>query len=387
MRQRVLRVLAWLLGSVIAAVLLLAGAIRLDQYHLRNQAERLLSDVRSLELRSSAYADARHVIDRWSDEARQPGPCRADWCDAEISLDSFAWGHSAFLAKHQTLIDLYRRIGGRPAHVSASIRVRNNIIWGKSFSETVESRCSGEPFRERFCLTLIGTIRTEAPRRPRFSHPEYEIGGPSGCEGCIAGWVKFTPYANPADVWRLSDINLSCITRWHPCETQADILPSVWKELATQKASERSGTTICSTELALALSRDSERVAAGRLQEPVRGQLGSAAKLEIDEEMKPARLSPEIHAYLNRMHEYWISAPIFAARTSGRYIAFFRTPEDWPQDCMIPVTDGNLRVVREGVAEDWSDRLDPVYLPVGGISPPHIEVRQQLSLPRLPWGL
>jgi hypothetical protein len=42
-------------------------------------------------------------------------------------------------------------------------------------------------------------------------HPNYEIGRPGGCEVCVYGWVKFTPYARREDVHRLMELNFACL--------------------------------------------------------------------------------------------------------------------------------------------------------------------------------
>jgi hypothetical protein len=61
-------------------------------------------------------------------------------------------------------------------------------------------------------------------------HPNYLISRPGGCEICISGYVHFTPYADPGDIRRLMQLNLSCLTRIHPCLDQNDIMPAAWKQ-------------------------------------------------------------------------------------------------------------------------------------------------------------
>jgi hypothetical protein len=46
----------------------------------------------------------------------------------------------------------------------------------------------------------------------------------------VEGHVLFTPHTAHEDVRRLMDFDLSCLTRWLPCGTQADILPSAWAQ-------------------------------------------------------------------------------------------------------------------------------------------------------------
>jgi hypothetical protein len=97
MRRRILRLSAWLLSVAVLIVGLLAGAIRLDQYVLRWRGERLQSEIRSLELRKSTYADARQLEQRWFGDAKE-GVCRPSWCDLQIFLGNVANRHIEFLA-------------------------------------------------------------------------------------------------------------------------------------------------------------------------------------------------------------------------------------------------------------------------------------------------
>jgi hypothetical protein len=71
MCKKIVRILAWFLAAVLASILLLAAAIRVDQYVLRYRAERLQSDIRSLELRKSTFADARRLEGRWFDNTKE----------------------------------------------------------------------------------------------------------------------------------------------------------------------------------------------------------------------------------------------------------------------------------------------------------------------------
>jgi hypothetical protein len=82
-----------------------------------------------------------------------------------------------------------------------------------------------------------------------------------------------------------------------------------------------------------------------------------------------------MHEYLDRMREPSIPGATFPVRAGDRYIAFFRTPEDEPLNFLTPETPANLRIVLEGVAEDWSDRVTPEHFPVGTIKPPHVDIR------------
>src|SRR3954453_18631427 len=90
MRQTrtMLRLLAWVIAGLVVAVLIPAGAIRVDQYLLRRKAERLLADLKSLEMRKSTYHDARQVIDRWKDSIGQEGSCQPSRCATKENIEA-----------------------------------------------------------------------------------------------------------------------------------------------------------------------------------------------------------------------------------------------------------------------------------------------------------
>lgn len=65
--RKILRAGGWVISGLCGIILISAAAIRVDQYLLRRDAERLLSDLKSLEMRKSTYQDASLVIDRWKE--------------------------------------------------------------------------------------------------------------------------------------------------------------------------------------------------------------------------------------------------------------------------------------------------------------------------------
>src|SRR5260370_15832265 len=131
--------------------------------------------------------------------------------------------------------------GGHPARVTAKILVRDGTVWGKDFSVWIESY--GHPvgwsgnWRSEF--TLIASAYTVSRFERHFFgpidsqlmlHPYYSIGRPSGCTICVEGWAIFTPYVAPSDVYRLTQMDIYCITRRRTCLYQSDILPVAWAQ-------------------------------------------------------------------------------------------------------------------------------------------------------------
>ena len=371
MGSRILRVLSWIIGSLCLAVLALSLAIHADQYLLRRRAERLQSDIRSLDLRKSTYADARKVIDRWWDDAREQGPCRADWCDVEITLNRNAWRLWSYPS---WLITGYLWLGGHSAMIIAAVRVRNGIVVGKDIKGYVTGVC-GRDGDVLFCRMMIGQARTETRlgearagmrRIVDVRHPEYTFFSPSGCEGCIDAEVIFSPYANSSDVRRLTGINFACITRWAPCENEGDILPTAWRE-AKSEGAPPAHIASCS-ETIRALTRDLGCVPLATVTDAT--DTGEGLQLTIRWENKCALEMLENQntlAGLNREPRI---------RKGDRLLVFEERLSSTSEPCaVVPATEENLRAAQQGVSENFYDPPPPLNLPVGSINPPRVEVR------------
>jgi hypothetical protein len=74
MGRKVRQLLSWVAAVFCLSVHLLIAGTRLDNYALQRRAERLLVDIRSLELRRSTFSDAQSVADRWISEEEQKDP-------------------------------------------------------------------------------------------------------------------------------------------------------------------------------------------------------------------------------------------------------------------------------------------------------------------------
>lgn len=269
--RRVRKLLIWTFGGVCAAVLLTLTFTQLDQRAFRRRAERLLAGIDALELRKTAWESAEQEFQRWGAAAKQDPQCTPRECSLEVTLNDFVLSHvygsdwptriDDYLRYRlklgaqsrplesglEKLIDLSLRVGVRPASVTGRIGMRDGIVWEKGFSTHIEvlsppRRCSDGG---RCPYTLIASSYTvpQLPQQGRVLfaddleiHPQYTIGRPSGCMGCVAVWAKFTAYADTADVHRLLQFNLSCLTAWHACLYEPDIMPVVWAEHEADRA-------------------------------------------------------------------------------------------------------------------------------------------------------
>ncbi|HEY2460953.1 MAG TPA: hypothetical protein VGI16_09100 [Candidatus Acidoferrum sp.] len=161
--------------------------------------------------------------------------------------DYFRWrlklsyDEGPFVRMEQEMLDAYLRTGGHPARIIANIDMRDGTVWSKGFSLRIETY--GHPIYWSGNCQLEFGLFADARTVPEFPcdpcdlfypqlaiHPTYRIGRPGGCTICVKGWTEFTPYADPADVKRLMQLNLSCLTQWRPCTTQAEIMPAAWSQ-------------------------------------------------------------------------------------------------------------------------------------------------------------
>jgi hypothetical protein len=362
MRGRLRRYLIRFVSTVGVTVFLLAGAIRLEQHLLRLRAERLLSEIRSLELRRSTFSDAQRMINEWTSNVRDSGPCRQEWCDVEITLNRNIQDRMDFLWKHPTLTTGYRWLGGRAAMITASIRVRKNLIIGKAIDEYVDGECGRDDRGQIFCVTMMGHVGIRNHGWVSSLHPEYDFWTPSACEICVDATVTFTPYADPEDIRRLTDLNFACITNWHPCETQQDILPSAWKELMSEKDAFRQMERACTPGIIRVISRDLRKIPFAQIILAETANTKTTIRLRMEGEIDP--LAP-----LPRSHDYSYEIPDSTFRAGERVLAFGRA-------CLpVPATEENIRLAEEGVAEAAIDPVDHTLLPFGNINPPHIKMQ------------
>ncbi len=179
----------------------------------------------------------------------------------------------------RALFDMYHtymRVGGRPARIVVGIGMRDGILWSKSISVGIETYASNGPWTASDGSRVEYTLFARAQSVSRFSfyetglynpqlalHPDYAIGLPGGCEICVMGWVKFTPYAASADVYRLTRFNLSCLTRWNPCLDQNDIMPIAWSQYLAEgeRMNATSRLNSCPTSTVQMVGRDSAHIA------------------------------------------------------------------------------------------------------------------------------
>jgi hypothetical protein len=389
MRSRILIVLRY--SAILLAALLLAlfAFIQVQQRLFRHRAQLLLNDIQALQLHPGTFADLERLQQHWGAFGRYDGTCTAQHCDYMIELDGDGvepprWlmniGQSRWVERSCELL------GGRGFGVLGSIVVHDDHMVLESFRVVLDvpphkgpNEYEGESYDGEYALWA--DIRSASRL---FLHGEmnetelkrgYEIGRPGACEGCMEGWVHFTEQTNPADIKRLGNINLDCLTRFSPCVDLDDLLPATWSEYRREHSqnSEWSYKTRCSLPPAL-FAREADNailveVLRLHLPEYPGGERTLGAKVRIIERLKNAvGKTPGSTADFDYAPESIYPIPGASKDGSRKLVIGSRVIVLYPQPfhgqspdlidpmfcSLIPLTDATLQSVREGIAMDPS---------------------------------
>jgi hypothetical protein len=264
----------YLLFSAVGAgvvLFLIFLASQVEQRLFRSRAELLLSQVQSLELRKTPWPEAQNQLKRWAEKSKFNDECNEIECSIEITLfepvygfayrslifahldDYLRWrlklsySEGPFVRMESVFFHGYMLMGGRPARITANVGMRNGIVWSKGFSVDIQTYWHITPASDTNRWLDFGLIaNTRSVPQLDFSgqnwvdpqltlHPNYLISRPGGCDNCVEGYVHFTPYADPVDIHRLMQLNLSCLTQLRPCLDQSDIMPAAWKQYLAER--------------------------------------------------------------------------------------------------------------------------------------------------------
>lgn len=220
-------------------VFCLIASIHIEQCILRRRAERLLTDIRSLQTHKTTFGDVQSFGQKWGKLTHWDQMCTAQSCGIEVLWVDF------FNSKH--LLDLPPNVqhwlilaGLRHQQVFADLQVENGTLTKGYFHVTVEAPGYWDT-GQWWDYGLIGSAgwapNILADRQIPPEHPPYAVTMPSGCEVCKAIGFVFDPSLDSATVSRLMQFDLSCLTRWiRPCRTEADIMPNAWAQVEADRA-------------------------------------------------------------------------------------------------------------------------------------------------------
>jgi hypothetical protein len=181
------------------------------------------------------------------------------------------------------------------------------------------------------------------------------------------GWVKFTPYAAPEDVYRLMQLNLSCLTRWHPCVTQSDIMPAAWVQYLAERSQVNQSEEIpaCSPTIMEILGRDSANIATGEVVRYHENVYSEGYDRIVATVRVLDRLKGTVSWNVGETRDVTLVSGTLCAeekvRVGSRLIFYggwdhsnevqFDPKKPWP---VILMTNINLNLFRRGIDQDYS---------------------------------
>ena len=213
--------------------------IQIEQHLLRRRAERLLSDIRSLDIGRATLSDAQNLSRKWKPFAHFKGNCTEAACTLEISWQDFYFRNLGLFIRLNRLNILhpFMLAGGRPEQITARVSVEKGLVSGKGFYVVlgVPAYQAAEGWWPDYALLADAysvSGFSGGGHQPSPQHPDFLVGRPGGCDGpCRQVYFIFSASADSATVNRFMQIDLSCLTRWiRPCRVEGDIMPAAWAQ-------------------------------------------------------------------------------------------------------------------------------------------------------------
>lgn len=366
--RRILQISAITLFVLVAGM---AAFVQIQQHILRWRAERLLADIRALQLGKSTWADAQRIIARWGAWGNYDGSCTQKRCSYKIVLKSFECPLCIYRP-----VQIIVSLATRDAYIEADLEVIDGIVWGKDFAVTLD--VLGNVFKLENGYGLLASARTvwrtaDFNRYISADHSDYVV-GQGHCTGCESVYSKFTPFVDPSISRNLMDFNLDCVTRLFECRDQVDIMPRVWRQVQAEERQLDAARAASPqyyrppTPSPEFLGRDRvnvviAEVVSTRIKEGSSGPI-PCATFRLDQQLKRATFWDP-----GQVEEEYLSPDIMTAAIGDggkliapgrRVILAFDNPYQIPGQQMIdlgdyealPLTEENLAAIRKGMLLD-----------------------------------
>lgn len=362
--------------SALCLIVLTFAVIQAQQWLLRWRAERLLADMRELQSKEGTWQDAQKIMIRWRLWGLGESFCAPQECFFYVRMsdlvDSLIRGDQYGPPRLPYLIWPSQLLGEKFTFVEASLRVKDGMLEESRFRMNFFGQDEG-------MARAVPTPDVLDYESERWQHPDYYAERHPGCKGCILFETGFTPFAGREKIHELTDFNFSCITRWSPCTTEADVMPSAWKlyqdELPRKAALEKAFND-CKIPLEF-FGRESHEIAIADVLSrqgsttPRRDNKGSSAKLRIVRTLK-GRMHWPMSKILTASGEdqgedvYWAGTPDLMAGNS--YILFGDVADGsvgenvfWLDVCgIVPHNEQNLISIQRGIAASLARHLPDI---------------------------
>lgn len=369
----------------LTALIFVAGLsvyLRIEQYKFRRQAERLLSDLRELELKKASAAQVKVVLTKWGFQewGQAPGkPCTEDECIYRFDLVPKARGNNLadpFLSAIEA--HPLEWLGLRLTVVHAWVQIRRRTLTSVSFSVwTLGRGCEG---RGRPECTLMGYADTgqrgsgwsshqqpDVKLKQSLLHPNYVVGAfpewlnaDTGGSPAVIVWAELSPDATPADVSRLMQFDLSCLTRLLSCR-ERDLMPAVWAQ-SVEDIRQSPKVVTCTPEVSKRVAQLADAIAVVRPKTvelsppPSNSRSPQLRDLEIINMIKkPEKYAPQLTNVHVDKPEMMTTADTGSPLRAGQGYVFLLQVHNTPEIAWIALypcgalslNDASLAMVRE----------------------------------------
>ena len=225
-RKRVWLAIRVTILSALCLVALAFAVVQSGQWLLRWRAERLRADMRELQSKEGTWKDAQKIMMRWRPWGLGESFCTPQECFFYVRMrdpiDTLIRGDFDGQPRLPFLIWPSQLLGEKFTFVEASLRVNHGIVEESRFRMSFFGQDEG-------IAIAVSTLDSLDYRSDRWQHPDYYAEKHAWCEACVRFETGFTAFAGKQKIRELTDFNFSCITRWSPCTSEADIMPSAWK--------------------------------------------------------------------------------------------------------------------------------------------------------------
>jgi hypothetical protein len=349
-------------------ILAVIAVIHLYAYVFRIRTERLLADLKTLQIEKTPAVAALKLRHIYHSQVVDQKPCSEEHCVFSIALTEWQFlvrpsSHPSIERARNSLLRALRVFGMRLSYFQTELRIEDGKLRGLDV-RFYHAYVEGESFENFGARAItVGNMGTWLNRQGVYEHPNLLVWEPAACTGCSGAiTADFTSQASHEEFERALEFNLSCITRFHVCRTIEEFLPSaaqLLQEDRSRLAADRNWKVPCDSRTAWILGRDSDFVNLASIREITPDEQDHFLSISVEytkvRALKGASMQLNDIHYPKRLVENLIS-DTNASKPRAEWIVFLSKildkPAAWSECSVISNTPENLSAVLEGIAAD-----------------------------------
>jgi hypothetical protein len=232
------RILGWVLVGLAAATVLALSVAEVSTRISRRRAERLLHDLRQLQVGKSTFEDARAVILRHGGgvSPRDHSGCSPGHCTFEVALTHYpllmeAGGRSVTIGMVYHLFRVFPPLGLQDWVSQAEVGVVGGFVVHLRYTVFVRGRSGWILGRDAEEFEAIPEyLRDRTGQRSYYLH-WFLITDPGGGRGIES---VVTPMANAEERNRAYDFDFDCLTKVGGCSSLCQFAPSAFADFVKE---------------------------------------------------------------------------------------------------------------------------------------------------------